>query len=80
MRLPPRPQLRFGATAKGCERGGRALLVAAFIDARRAGPWPLPEGAQLASVIKERVGLFQAGVWDPLFNEHLQFRDPSAHR
>jgi len=41
---------------------------------------PFRKGAQLVSVIKERVGLFLAGDWDPLFNGHLQFRDPSAHR
>jgi len=41
---------------------------------------PFRKGAQLASVIKERAGLFLAGDWDPLFSEHLQFRDPSAHR
>ena len=41
---------------------------------------PFRKGPQLVSVIKKRVGLFLAGDWDPLFNGHLQFRDPSAHR
>ena len=41
---------------------------------------PFRKGAQLVPVIKERVGLFLAGDWGSLFNEHLQFCDPSAHR
>ena len=40
---------------------------------------PFRKGAQFASVIKERVGLFLAGNWGVLFSDHLQFRD-SARR
>ena len=50
--LPPRPQLRFRATAKGGGRGGRALLVAAFLDVRRADPDPsgrAPSSSQLST-------------------------------
>jgi len=36
------------------------------------------KGAQFASVIRERVGLFLAGNWDVLFNAHLQFRDSAG--
>jgi len=39
---------------------------------------PVRGGTQFVTAIKERVALFLAGDWDPLFNEHLQFRDPSS--